>query len=153
MKSGFWCDTLWRRPPSPAVHPHPKRLVTQVQHSSGDTGERRTNVTRPEGDKEMKPGGGAFGKTTSLVLTSLCHEKGKCESLSPVWLFWPHGPYVAREVPLSRGFSRQEYCSDGSKAGNTDGHLSRGSLTQGSNPGLLHCRQTLYCLSHQGSPS
>ena len=23
--------------------------------------------------------------------------------------------------------------------------------TQGSNPGLLHCRQTLYCLSHQGS--
>ena len=24
-------------------------------------------------------------------------------------------------------------------------------LTQGSNPGLLHCRQTLYCLSHQGS--
>ena len=23
-------------------------------------------------------------------------------------------------------------------------------LTQGSNPGLLHCRQTLYCLSHQG---
>ena len=25
--------------------------------------------------------------------------------------------------------------------------------TQGSNPGLPHCRQTLYCLSHQGSPS
>ena len=24
-------------------------------------------------------------------------------------------------------------------------------LTQGSNPGLLHCRQTLYRLSHQGS--
>ena len=24
--------------------------------------------------------------------------------------------------------------------------------TQGSNPGLPHCRQTLYCLSHQGSP-
>ena len=24
--------------------------------------------------------------------------------------------------------------------------------TQGSNPSLLHCRQTLYCLSHQGSP-
>ena len=24
--------------------------------------------------------------------------------------------------------------------------------TQGSNPGLLHCRQTLYPLSHQGSP-
>ena len=25
-------------------------------------------------------------------------------------------------------------------------------LTQGLNPGLLHCRQMLYCLSHQGSP-
>ena len=25
--------------------------------------------------------------------------------------------------------------------------------TQGSNLGLLHCRQILYCLSHQGSPS
>ena len=24
--------------------------------------------------------------------------------------------------------------------------------TQGSNPGLLHCRQMLHCLSHQGSP-
>ena len=24
--------------------------------------------------------------------------------------------------------------------------------TQGSNPGLPHCRQTLYHLSHQGSP-
>ena len=24
--------------------------------------------------------------------------------------------------------------------------------TQGLNPGLLHCRQTLYQLSHQGSP-
>ena len=28
--------------------------------------------------------------------------------------------------------------------------FSRGSPTQGSNPGLLHCRQILYHLSHQG---
>ena len=26
-------------------------------------------------------------------------------------------------------------------------------LTQGPNPGLLHCRKILYCLSHQGSPT
>ena len=26
-------------------------------------------------------------------------------------------------------------------------------LTQGWNPGLLHCRRILYCLSHQGSPT
>ena len=32
--------------------------------------------------------------------------------------------------------------------------LLQGTLpTQGSKPGLLHCRQILYCLSHQGSPS
>ena len=43
-------------------------------------------------------------------------------------------------------FSRQEYWS-GSHA------LLQGIfLTQGSDPGLLHCRQILYCLSHQGSP-
>ena len=30
--------------------------------------------------------------------------------------------------------------------------LQRIFLTQGSNPGLLHYRQILYCLSHQGSP-
>ena len=31
--------------------------------------------------------------------------------------------------------------------------FSRGIFpTQGLNLGLLHCRQTLYCLSHQGSP-
>ena len=29
---------------------------------------------------------------------------------------------------------------------------SRGSSHQGLNPGLLHCRQILYYLSHQGSP-
>ena len=26
-------------------------------------------------------------------------------------------------------------------------------LIQGSNPGLLHCRQLLYCLSHRGGPN
>ena len=32
--------------------------------------------------------------------------------------------------------------------------FSRGSFpTQESNPGLLHCRQMLYHLSHEGSPS
>ena len=30
--------------------------------------------------------------------------------------------------------------------------FSRGSLAQELNPGILHCRQILYCLSHQGSP-
>ena len=53
---------------------------------------------------------------------------------------------VAHQAPLSMEFSRQEYWS---------GLLfpSPGIFpTQGSNPGLLHCRQILYHLSYQGSP-
>ena len=46
----------------------------------------------------------------------------------------------------SMGFSRQEYWRG----------LPFPSpvtfTTQASNPGLLHCRQILYCLSHKGSP-
>ena len=44
------------------------------------------------------------------------------------------------------GFSKQEYWSGLPIP-------SPGDLpNQGSNPGLLHCRWILYCLSHQGSP-
>ena len=43
------------------------------------------------------------------------------------------------------GFSRQEYWSGVPFPSAED------LPTQGSNPGLLHCRQTLYHLSHQGS--
>ena len=53
---------------------------------------------------------------------------------------------VARQDPLSVGFSRQEYWS-----GLT--FPSPGVfLTLGSNPGLMRCRCSLYCLGHQGSP-
>ena len=49
-------------------------------------------------------------------------------------------------TPLSMGFSRQEYWSGLP-------FPSPGDVpTQGLNPGLLGCRQTLHCLSHQGSP-
>ena len=52
----------------------------------------------------------------------------------------------ALQAPLFMGFSRQEYCSG--LPCPPPGDLSN----QGSNPGLLHCRQILYSLSHQGSP-
>ena len=52
---------------------------------------------------------------------------------------------VAHQAPLSMEFSRQEYWV-GSHS------LLQGIfLTQRSNPGLLHCRQIPYRLSHQGS--
>ena len=52
---------------------------------------------------------------------------------------------VAYQAPPSMEFSRQEYWS-GLR------FLLQGIFsTQGSNPGLPHCSQTLYHLSHQGS--
>ena len=68
------------------------------------------------------------------------------KSLSRVRLFaatWT----VARQAHLSMGFSRQN-------TGVGCHFLLQGTFpTQGSNPGLLHCEQTLYHLSHQGSES
>ena len=57
----------------------------------------------------------------------------------------PHELYVAYQVPLSMEFSRQEYWSRLPFPSLGD------LLTQGSNLGLPHCKQTLYNLSHQGS--
>ena len=54
---------------------------------------------------------------------------------------------IAHQAPLSTEFSRQEYWS-GCHC------LLQGIFpTQRSNPGLLHCRQILYRLSHQEAPS
>ena len=53
---------------------------------------------------------------------------------------------LAYQAPPSMEFSRQEYWSGLP-------FPSPGDLpNQGSNPVLLHCRQTLYHLGHQGSP-
>ena len=54
--------------------------------------------------------------------------------------------FVGHQAPLSMGLFRQEYWSGYHS-------LLQGIFpTQGSNPGLLHCRRTLYQLSHKGSP-
>ena len=79
---------------------------------------------------------------------------------------------AAYQAPPSMGFSRQEYwngvplpspiaCWDPLSMGFPDKNTGVGShsllqgilLTQGSNPGLLHHRQILYHLNHQGSPN
>ena len=51
---------------------------------------------------------------------------------------------VARQAPLSMGFSEQKYWSG--LPFPTQGNFS----IQGLNLGLPHCRQILYYLSHQG---
>ena len=87
----------------------------------------------------------AFCSTYPLSNLFRMKEKYKCQSLSCVQVFaipWT----VACQASLSIGFSRQE-------CWNRLSFLSLGIFpTQRSNPGLLDCRQTLYCLSHQGSP-
>ena len=53
---------------------------------------------------------------------------------------------VARQAPPTMGFSSK-------KTGVGIHSLLQGIFpTQGLNPGFPHCRQILYCLSHQGSP-
>ena len=53
---------------------------------------------------------------------------------------------TAHQAPLSKRFSKQEYCMGWHS-------LLQGIFpTQELNLGLLHCRQILYHLSHQGSP-
>ena len=59
-----------------------------------------------------------------------------CPTLATPWT-------VAHQAPPSMGFLRQEYWSELPFPSLGD------FLAQGSNPGLLHCRQILYCLSHQ----
>ena len=54
----------------------------------------------------------------------VCSEEVKCKSLSGIWVSGT--PWTEEPSP---------------------GDLS----DSGIEPGLLHCRQTLYCLSHQGS--
>jgi len=56
---------------------------------------------------------------------------------------------IAHQAPLSMGFPRQEYYSGLPVPSPGDLPVF---VTQGSNPGLLHCRQILYRLSYQGSP-
>ena len=71
-----------------------------------------------------------------------------CAVLSCSMVFdslWPHGLKPTRCL-CPWGFSRQEYWSGLPCPPPED------LPTQGSNPGLLHCRQILYHLSHQGSP-
>ena len=72
---------------------------------------------------------------------NLAQSEVKVNSLSPVRLF-ATPLTVAHQAPPSMVFSRQEYWSG----------LPFPSPGDLPNPGLPHCGQTLYCLSHQGIP-
>ena len=59
--------------------------------------------------------------------------------------FWPHGLWPTRFL--------HPWDFPGNTIVGCHFLLQEIFLTQGLNPGLPHCRQTLYCLSHQGSSS
>ena len=76
--------------------------------------------------------------------TGQCHHGGlvakSCPTFATPWT-------VAYQAPLSMGFPNRNN-------GVGCHFLLQGIFpTQGSNPGLLHCRHILYQLSYQGSPS
>ena len=79
-----------------------------------------------------------------LILFHVC----KCESLRCSVVstsLWPYGLWPARLLC--------PWNSPGKNTGVGSHSLLQGIFpTQGSKPSLLHCRQILYCLSHQGSP-
>ena len=60
---------------------------------------------------------------------------------------------VAFQAPLSMEFSRQELTILFHSGMGNHSVLQGIFPTQGLNPGFLHCRQILYQLSHEGSPS
>ena len=71
--------------------------------------------------------------------------KSAKQSHSVVLTLW-HLCNIAHQAPLSMGFSRQNTGVD------CPFLLQEIFPTQGSNLGLPHWRQILYCLSHKGSP-
>ena len=83
---------------------------------------------------------GCFPLSLSLTtVTVLCLVAQSCPTLCHPRLLCPRGILQARilewvAMPSSRGSSKPR------------------DPTQGSNPGLPHCRRIIYHLSHQGSP-
>ena len=79
----------------------------------------------------------------SIWLISPIRESVSCTDMSSS--LWPHGLYPSRLL-----------CPWDSSGKNTGGYSHSLLLgifpTQGSNPGLLHCRQIIYCQSHRGRP-
>jgi len=84
-------------------------------------------------------------KMLNKILVNWIQQYEWVKSLSQSDSLLHHG-LGAHQAPPSMGFSRQE-CWTGLP------FLQEIILTQGLNPGLPHCRQMLYHLSHQGSPS
>ena len=86
----------------------------------------------------------ATEKSSSKIFTVQCVWNVSCSVVCDS--FWPHGLWSARL------FCPWEFPGKNTGVG-SHSFLQQIVLTQGSNPGLQHCRWILYSLSHQGSPT
>ena len=80
-----------------------------------------------------------------------CTEPNTCIKVGSLWMVCHVRLFVTPwtavcQAPLFLEVSRQVYWSG------CHAYLPGIFLTQGPNPGLPHCRQILYLLSHQGNP-
>ena len=80
------------------------------------------------------------GKPKSTMLCVLCLVAQSCPTLCNLMDCSPPGSSVHGDSP---GKNNGVGCY---------AFFQGNFLIQGLNPGLLHCKQILYCLSHQGSP-
>ena len=108
-------------------------------------GRLRPDSTLKRGGERSSMAAGRHGFPFRIVILSIDFKKNKIcwesESLSVVSdSLRPHGLYSLQNSP-------------GQNTGKGSLSLLQGIFpTQGSNPGLPHCRQILYQLSHQRSP-
>ena len=118
---------------------------------------RKINVTETEGNSEdeqrwsLLKGCSSSGARKSPVFAGswrLALRQKPCVCLSHLVMsnsLQPHGLGPARLLC--------PWKSPGKNTGVGSHSLLQGIFpTQGSNPGLLHCKWILYCLSHQGNP-
>ena len=107
-------------------------------------GQRSLVGCSPWGHKESDTTEQLSTQHSTLYLLVPCFSSTPCCCSVMSNSSWPHGW-------LSRLLHPWDY--PGKNTGVCCHFLLEGIfLTQWSNPGLPHCRQILYCLSHQGSP-
>ena len=84
-----------------------------------------------------------------LEWAAMPSSKGSCQPRDRIWVsaIEPRSPSLQLDSLLSEPLRKPKNPGVGSLS-----LLQRNFPTQESNWGLLHCRQILYCLSHQGSP-
>ena len=93
----------------------------------------------------------------SLYLDQICKGMGALRKGDPLplkWRDWVSDSHSVLSNSLRPRGLYSPWNSPGQNTGVGSGSLLQGIFpTQGSNPGLSHCRQILYQLSHKGSPA